>query len=363
MAAATIFERRVNRLRRVLARKRLDAILVWDRANTRYLAGFRGTASLICITTERAYFLTDFRYLQIARSSVPHMRVVDNRASEVQCLARILKRNRARKVGFEPSVPYRLYKTWSDKLDGIELAEAGELIQALRERKQRDEVRRIVAAQRIAEKALESVLPACKPGISEIELARRLAHVIDELGAEGVAFEPIVASGPNAALPHAEPGERRLRKGDLVIFDLGAVVDGYCSDMTRTFVIGRANERQRKVYRIVLDAQKRAISRIRDGAPAASVDRAARRWIESHGYGKRFGHGTGHGVGLEIHELPSLKAESRDVLRQGMVVTVEPGIYLNGWGGVRIEDMVLVKRGGRENLTAFPKRLIELPCD
>jgi len=362
MGKATVYESRVKRLLRSMRRERLDGFLVWDRADTRYLSGFEGSASVILITPERGYFLTDFRYVTVAKSEIGHLRVIQTGQEQWEDLARLVRRHRLRRVGFEGKVPFSLYERWSKKL-GVELVEAAKLVSDLRVRKCRAEISRIAQAQRIAEKALDIVLEHCRPGVSEKELARLVVRVMEDEGADGPSFDPIIAAGPNSALPHAHPSDRKLRRGDFVTFDIGAFKDGYASDMTRTFVLGRATDRQREIYRIVLEAQKRAIATVRAGAAAREVDRAARSFIEKKGFAKNFGHGIGHGVGLEIHEPPSLSAKSDDVLHAGMVVTVEPGIYRPGWGGVRIEDMILVKDEGGENLTRYPKKLIELPVD
>ena len=363
MGESDICGTRLERLRGAMLREHLDAFLIWDRANTRYLSGFQGSASLICLLAEGGYFLTDFRYLAIAKDSVRHLRVVESKLPPGDQLARILRRHHARSAGFEESVPYRVYNTWHEKLRGVELVEAAALVRRLRERKSREELRLIVRAQRIAEKVLAQLLARCRPGATERQLARAAVRAIEDEGGDGPSFDPIVAAGPNAALPHHRPGERRLKKGDLVIFDLGARKDGYSSDMTRTVVVGRATERQRRVYRTVLEAQRRAIARVRDGVAARLVDRAARSRIEAKGLSAKFRHGTGHGVGLEVHEPPALNRRSNDLLRSRMVVTIEPGVYIPGWGGVRIEDMVLVKRNGREVLSRFPKELIECRSD
>jgi len=357
MGREDVYRQRLDRLRRAMKGDKLDAFLVWDRANTRYLTGFQGSASLICLTAERGYFLTDFRYLTFAKATVHHLRIVQAKPPEAEQLAQLLGRQKVHRVGFEESLPYGLYRSWHNKMEKIEWIEATALIRRLRERKERGELRRIVEAQRIAEKVLDRVLAQCRPEVTERQLARQLARAIEDEGGDGLPFDPIVASGPNGALPHAKPGERKLRQGDFVIFDLGVSKDGYASDMTRTIVIGRATDRQREIYGTVLEAQRRAIARIRDGITAKAVDRAARSWIAGKGHEKHFGHGTGHGVGLEVHEPPRVNPQSTDVLRSGMVVTIEPGIYIPGWGGVRIEDMVFVKRNGCENLSRFPKNL------
>jgi Xaa-Pro aminopeptidase len=346
-----------------MRREKLDAFLVWDRANTRYLTGFQGSASLICLTADHGFFLTDSRYTTVARASVSNLRVVESAPSETDHLIGILKRHRVRRVGFEESVPYRIFRQWCDKLGQVELIEATACIARLRECKTGDEVRRIVEAQRIAEKVLDHVLAQCRPGVTERHLAILARRAIEDEGGDGAAFDPIIASGPNSALPHHQPANRLLKKGDFVILDLGVVRDGYCSDMTRTVVLGRATDRQRAVYASVLEAQRRAISRIRPGVAVKTVDHAARGWIKAKRLGSPYRHSTGHGVGLEIHESPALKPGSDEKLRAGMVVTVEPGIYTPGWGGVRIEDMVLVKRDGREVLGRYPRNLIELTFD
>lgn len=362
MKASDTYGKRLQRLTRAIQRQRLDAFLVWNRANTRYLSGFQGTASLICLTPQGGYFLTDFRYSAIARASVEHLRIVQTKPPANAQLARILKRHRAKRIGFEESVPFRVYESWRKDLNGSELVETTALIRGLRECKTREEVRLIVQAQRIVEGALERVLAQCRPGVTERHLARRVLHAIEDEGGDEPSFDPIVASGPHAALPHHRPGERRLKERDFVLFDLGVRKDGYASDMTRTVVLGRPTERQRRIYQTVLQAQRKAIAKMRAGVDGRKVDRAARAWIEAQGFGRNFGHGTGHGVGLDVHESPNLSPESSDILRPGMVVTVEPGIYLLGWGGVRIEDMVWVKRDGREVLGRFPKNLIACPC-
>jgi Xaa-Pro aminopeptidase len=344
-----------------MKRRKLDAVLIWDRANTHYYTGFRGSASVICLLPDQGYFLTDFRYIETARATIRHLEVLQTGTPPHVRLAKVIQKHRVKVIGFEESVPYKQYHTWCKNLGSVELIESTPLIAGPRQIKSAGEQRWMVEAQRTVERSLERVLQKCRPGATERELARDLLHAFEEEGAEGPSFEPIVASGPNSALPHVRPTDRKICAGDFVIFDLGVFVDGYASDMTRTVVVGRPTDRQRKIYGIVLEAQRRAIAKVRNGVAAKDVDAAARSWIEKKGYGKRFGHGTGHGVGLEIHEGPSVRATSEDALRTGMVVTIEPGIYIPGWGGVRIEDMVAVTRTGCKVLSSFPKRLIECP--
>jgi Xaa-Pro aminopeptidase len=220
------------------------------------------------------------------------------------------------------------------------------------------EVKKIAAAQKVTERVFRQVLRMAKPGVTERMLALKIESQFREAGE--VAFESIVASGPNAAKPHAGHSNRKLRNGDVLTMDIGCRLDGYNSDMTRTVFVGMARPRLRRVYEIVLEAQRRALEAIKPGAPCSAVDAVARGFIRKNGFGREFGHSLGHGVGLDVHELPNLASRSRDTLAPGDVVTVEPGIYLPGVGGVRIEDMVLVTETGARNLTASPKELLEL---
>lgn len=356
----SLFAQRLQRLARAVKREKLDAILVWDRANTRYLCGFAGSASLICVLPHGSgYFLTDSRYITLAKETIRHLEVHEIKPPAEKFLARLLHRRGIRKVGFEEMIPYSLYRQWGKALK-VELIETTALIRSLREQKNRNEIAAIADAQRMTERAFERVLALCRPGMTERALARAFLHAIEDEGGEGPAFDPIIASGPNAAIPHARPGDRALQRGDFVVFDLGARCGGYHSDMTRTVVIGRASERQRRLYDIVREAQRRAVAVVREGVLACEVDKVARRWIDRKGFGRRFRHRVGHGVGLEIHESPSLNSDNRSPLRRGMVITVEPGIYIEGWGGVRIEDMVRVTPGGGEVLTRWPHRLLEI---
>jgi len=351
--------KRTSRLRAALAREKLGALLVSGPANIRYLCGYTGSNGLMLVTKKKSIFYTDFRYQEQIRTEV------------TGCRKRVLKRDLysafpledargVRHLGVESGqltlARYRLLKRG---LKGIKLVPSHDIVMELRRTKEPDEVERIAAAQALTDAAFARVLKLVKPGVTENDLALEIDFHFRRAGGEH-AFESIVASGPNAAKPHAGHSARKLKSGDAVTFDIGCRLDGYCSDMTRTVFVGRAASEMHRVYEIVLQAQSRALDMMKAGVLARDADAAARGYIADAGYGKYFGHGLGHGVGMEVHERPGLAAPSKDVLAPGDIVTVEPGIYLPGVGGVRIEDMVLVTRTGLRNLTHSPKHIIEL---
>ncbi len=350
--------KRIERLRGLMRREKLDGILVVNLPNVRYLCGYTGSNGLMLITRRDCWFYTDFRYAEQIKTEVKG------------CRRRVLVRDL---VSHPPPEWSRTYRRLAVEKDHVTLARFGQLrkrfrkarlvptrdlVLELRRTKEQAEVKLIAGAQRITDQVFGKVLGLVKPGVRERDLALEIEFQFRKHGE--VAFDSIVASGPNAAKPHAGFSDRRLRKGDALTFDIGCRVAGYCSDMTRTVFIGRAPAELRKVYEIVYEAQRRALDTIKPGIAAKAADAAARDYIAEQGYGKQFGHGLGHGVGIEVHELPGLAATSRGTLAPGDVVTVEPGIYLPGIGGVRIEDMVHVTRTGYANLTRSPKRIVEL---
>lgn len=355
--------RRLAALRAALAASRppLDALLVTGAANRRYLSGFTGSAGLLVVTPAEALLLTDFRYAEQAGAEAPGWTVVETGQEPLADLRRCLVDLGVRRVGFEAEhVSVAQRERWQEAVPAVEWVPTAGLVERLRQVKDADEQAAIRRAAAVAAAAFEAVLPLVRPGVRERDLALELEYHLRRQGAEAVAFEVIVASGPRAALPHARPGDRRLEPGDAVIFDFGAVVDGYCSDCTRTVAVGRAGETLRHVHALVREAQRAALEAVRAGVEARTVDAAARSRIEAAGYGERFGHATGHGVGLEVHEAPRLGRGSQDVLAAGMVVTVEPGVYLPGQLGVRIEDLVVVGEDGGEVLTPTTRELLEL---
>jgi Xaa-Pro aminopeptidase len=345
---------RGDRLESALAERELDRMLITDLINVRYLTGFTGTNGACVCGPGVRLFLTDFRYTERADAEVEGWETV---TVEGDWLASIAERLEGR-VGFEDDhMAVRSLERLKGKLgEGVEMVAAGGAVEGLRRVKDDAELAAIEAASKLADEVWLWSLERGLGGRSERDVARASEARIRELGAEP-SFPAIVAAGPNGALPHAEPGEREIARGDLVVFDMGAKLDGYCSDGTRTYAVGEAGEEAREIYEVVRNAQLAALAAIEAGAGGEAVDAAAREAIEAAGHGKRFGHGLGHGVGLEVHEAPRLSHRSDDVLAAGEVVTVEPGIYLPGRFGVRIEDLVVVAEGGPRILSGLPKGL------
>ncbi len=332
------------------------AFYVTDPANRFYLSGFSGTTGALLLARGLYCLLTDFRYTEQAASECPDYKIIEVTGSYNMVLAEILRENNLVRLGCEGDhLTYSQFADLKKMLPGIELRPGSGMVEKLRICKDAAEINHIEEAARLADQAFARVLPAVKNGAAEREIALQLEYYMRECGAEESAFKIIVASGSRSALPHGVASLKTLQRGDLVTFDFGAVYRGYCSDITRTVVIGTPDYRQKEIYEIVLEAQMNAIATIREGVRAADVDLAARGIIESKGYGSNFGHSTGHGLGLNVHENPRLSAKDETVLRSGMVVTVEPGIYLPGWGGVRIEDTVVVEDSGCRILTRTPK--------
>lgn len=355
------FPDRLARLQAALARKHLSALLVTQPANRRYLSGYTATdhgiqesAGVLLVPRRgQPYLLTDSRFLLQAREEAAGFNVLLYRKGLLATLQRLLPELGVRRLGFESH--YLLHSTagrlagLAEKL-GLELVPVTEMVEPLRVVKTGEEIGKIRAAVLLNERVFQQVYRTLRPGMTEAGIALALETAMRELGAEGPSFATIVAFGTNAAKPHAVPGTRVLAAGEPVLIDMGLVLDGYCSDMTRTVVVGKPDPLFRERLRIVRRAQLAAIKVIRAGIPGRDVDLAARRVIRESGYGAFFGHALGHGVGLEVHEEPRLSARCRKKLRAGMVVTVEPGIYLPEWGGIRLENMVVVREGGCEVL-------------
>ncbi|RJR36819.1 MAG: aminopeptidase P family protein [Deltaproteobacteria bacterium] len=344
----------------------IDAMLVAGPENRRYLSGFTSrddnfteTSGLLLITRKQAFLLTDFRYLEWARQEATGLEVVMYSQSLGTTLAGLLQGQEVRILGFEDA--YLTYRRYQRLVQAV--AEAGPnvewqpvagMVEALRESKAPEEVAAIRRALALTEETLLEVAAALAPGRTEAQVAWEIERRLREKGAEDLAFPPIVAGGPNSAKPHHHPGDYRLQEGEPIIIDLGARVDGYCADLTRTFVLGPPDEQFRKIYTLVRRAQARAEQGLRSGMDSRDADALAREVIAAQGYGDAFGHSLGHGVGLAVHEAPSLSPfkDRATTLLPGSIITVEPGIYLTGWGGVRLEDMVLLHEDRAEVLTA-----------
>ncbi len=347
---------RGDRLAALLDERELDCLLVTNLVNVRWLTGFTGTNGACLLTREERLFFTDFRYVDLASVQVRDFERVEVGRDLLGDVAARL-RGRAGFDDFDVSVQTH-GKLAAKAGDGVELVPAGRLVERLRAVKDENELRAMRAAAGIADAAYEDIRKRGLIGRTEREVALSAARFMEDRGAEGPAFPAIVAAAANGARPHAVPGDDEIEAGTLVVIDMGAKVDGYCSDCTRTFATGSPAEDQLAVYELVRRAQAEARAAVRAGALCSDVDAVARGVIEAEGHGERFGHGLGHGVGLEVHEQPRLARTAEGSLAAGNTVTVEPGIYLPGRFGVRIEDLVVVTEDGCEALTGFPKELV-----
>ena len=346
---------RLECIREKVFKKGLRAFLVSNMQNIRYLTGFKGSSAVLLITGRDTFFFTDFRYKEQSQREVKGCSIIVTKGSLLREVKRVLKGLRISLLGFEFTAPYSLYHGLKKRFS---LRPVKDLVESVRTRKDRAELGLIKKAVRRAEAAFLEVRGGIKRGVTERAIALRLEEALMMRGCQRVPFDIIVASGENAALPHALASERRLRTGDLVVIDWGGEAGGYFSDMTRTFLIkGPDLEKKVYIYNTVLKANRSAIRAVSEGEKARDVDRKARDLIEEAGLGEFFGHGTGHGIGLDIHEAPRISWMSKEILQQGMVFTIEPGVYMPGIGGVRIEDMVYIGEKGSKVLTRLPKRL------
>lgn len=348
--------KRLERLRNELMAAGVDAFLVSQIENVRYLSGFTGSFAFLVITLQDAYFLTDARYIEQVSQECQGYVIEEFQGGWTKKASELIKTLGVRKVGFESAhLSYDAWNALREQLEKIELVALDDIIGRLRTVKDEAEILAIREAASIADLAFEHIKGLLKPGMSEKEIAIEIDFFIRKNGAEREAFETLVASGPRSALPHGKPTDRLVSEGELLLLDFGARWQGYHSDITRTVVIGQMHPKQIEIHEIVLEAQSRAIKAIRPGLPGGDIDKIARDYITEKGYGEYFGHGLGHGVGLAVHDGVDggriLGRGSKIILEAGMVVTVEPGIYIPGWGGIRIEDDVLVTKSGAEVLT------------
>ncbi len=359
-------DRRLAALRRRLASEEIEAIIITDVPNVRYITGFEGVfddgANVACMLTDQfARVYTDSRYSEavaVAAEGTPWILHVQRESLYIELCDQVVAEG-VQSVALESNVPYGRFRFLSERFGGrVEVVD--QWVEELRQVKEAAEVERITRAAELTVAAFEYALGLITPGATEAGLALEIEYFMRSNGADGVAFAPIVASGPNASKPHAVASTREIGTGDLVVLDIGARFDGYCADMTRTVAVGKATERQREIYEAVLEAQETALSQIRGGLRASDADALARKSLEASGLAEEFSHGLGHGVGLEVHEMPSVGPRSRDTILSGSVITVEPGVYVPGFAGVRIEDLVVVDDGGSTLLTTADKRLIEI---
>ena len=352
-----------NKIKELLKSAGAEALIITDPFNMRYLSGFSGGEGALFLAGDERVLITDSRYTEAAGKESSFTVIEENRQHpRMQIFRECLERCGSGSVGYEDqslrcSEFDRMKEALPEKLQWIPLKG---LVDKTRRIKSEEEIELIAKAEAIGDAAFLEILKILQPGMTELEAAAELEYQMRKAGAGGFSFDTIMASGKNSSMPHAVPSEKKLEEGDFITMDFGCTWKGYCSDMTRTVVLGEANEKQREIYRVVLEAQEAALAVIRAGLTGAEVDQVARDLIAEAGYGDCFGHGLGHSVGLYIHEEPRLSPSGLDTLECGMLETVEPGIYVPGFGGVRIEDLVVVTETGCRNLTSSPKCLIEL---
>ena len=354
---------RLHKLAAMAHANHCDGVLITEAENLCYATGFVGLEGMVLGTADgKGYCFTDSRYIEAAEKAIAPWgyQVIQPDVSYPQCVAQLCQEHKLESLLFEDQDMTVASHARYTAAVPAKLIPAGEAFSETREVKEEIEVERIVAAQRIAEKALEEILPLIKPGAVEREVAAELDYRMARLGSTGVSFPTIFVSGAKSSLPHGTPGDKKIEAGDFVTIDFGAMVGGYHSDMTRTFAVGFATDEMKKVYNTVLEAQLAGIEAFAVGKPGSQVDKAARDIIEAAGYGPYFGHGLGHSLGLNIHESPRAAKTYHREFVQGNIVTIEPGIYLPGKFGVRIEDMVYLGADGKRNLTNFPKELLIL---
>jgi Xaa-Pro aminopeptidase len=352
-------------IREKLSEYGIDAMLLTCEANRFYASGFHstGTDGAALVTKDETYYWTDSRYIEAAQQQVKGAKVEMTTTGHgyTAFLNEAVERHGLRTIGFEDEyMTVAELKTYQEKVAKAEFKPATKLLTALRTVKDPEEIEALIGAQRIAEKALADICTELKAGMTEKDVAARLTYLMLHYGAENMSFDPIVASGANGSKPHAVPSEKVIEAGDFVTMDFGCIYHGYCSDMTRTVAIGHVTEEMDKVYHIVLNAQLAGIAAAKAGVPGCDVHNAAAKVIADAGYGEYFGHGFGHGVGVEIHESPRASATWKEPLPAGAVISAEPGIYMPGKFGVRIEDCLIVKEGGCEIIHKAPKELLIL---
>ena len=348
----------IARIQAELVKNDLDALLIFDEKNQRFAAGFPFTDGAVIVAREKAWLLTDSRYIEAAEKAAGGcacVQMFDRRHPLMSLIKAALAEAKVERLGAEEES--LSYARWAnlERLLGVKLQGAQSILRTLRASKTDEEIQSMIRAQRISEKALEEVLQIIKPGMTEREVMAELVYHMLKNGSEGNSFDPIVVTGKKTSMPHGVPGDEVIRAGDFITMDFGSLKDGYCSDMTRTVAVGYATEEMRNVYDIVLKAQLAGIAAARAGIPGKEIDAAARKVITEAGYGPYFGHGFGHSLGLDIHEPPFAGPTGEAPMAEGDLCSVEPGIYLPGKFGVRIEDVMILRSTGAEVITKAPK--------
>ncbi|MBP1730222.1 MAG: integrase [Deltaproteobacteria bacterium] len=353
-------EKRLNRVLHVMKQMDVDAVTIRGMDNIYYLTGFRGSEGSLLVTKGDVMLLIDFRYLTYATEVTRNVTIVETKDKE-NPLALLSERYGIKRLGFDSfNTTYQVYQRWKEAIPEIEFVPIGAELESIRAQKEPEEILAIRRAIQVATEAFTLMLGKIAPGRTEKQVAAELDHAMRSLGAEGPSFETIVASGARAALPHAQPTDKPLQKGEAVIIDFGCHIDGYASDETCTITLGETDQKLRDMYLVVDEARRKGIRAVRAGVPVRELDALVRGTIEEHGFGEYFRHGTGHGLGIAVHEAPAITAKTDTLLEENMVITVEPGIYIPHVGGIRMEDVVLVGENGGEVLTRLRKDLLQV---
>lgn len=353
--------KRVEKLREAMKELGVDAFLTENEINRRYLSGFTGTAGWLIVTMDDAALLTDFRYIDQATEQAAGFRIVNTQRKAISALQEEFGKLGVKKAAIESQlITLATYEEWKEAFSGVELVKTSGVVEKLRMYKDDEELAIVSEAVRIADEAFSHILSYIRPGVRELDVAMELEFTMRKLGASSSSFDIIVASGYRGALPHGVASEKVIEAGEMVTLDFGALYKGYASDLTRTVAVGEPHPEMRKIYEIVLQAQLAGLQ-MKPGMSCKEADALTRDVITAAGYGEHYGHSAGHGLGLLVHELPNLSAASKQVLEPGMLVTMEPGIYVSGLGGVRIEDDVLITQDGCRILNKSTKELLILP--
>lgn len=353
--------KRLEVIREKLKKHKIDGILITKGVNYRYISGFTGSSAYLIVTQSNADLITDFRYTEQAKKQAPMFNIIEYKGNVSQEIGRLLNEHCIDSLGFESDyITYEQYINYNSKLQIEELVPIKNIVEDMRIIKDLAELDLIREAARIVDGVFVAILPLIKPGICEIEIAAEIEYRMKKFGAQDSSFQTIVASGTRSAMPHGVASNKKIENGDVITMDFGAIFEGYCSDITRTVFLGKPEGKMVKVYNTVLKSQKEALKGAHRGMKGKEVDAIAREIINSNGFENKFGHGLGHGVGLEVHEEPRFSPLAEKIIENDMVVTVEPGIYIENYGGVRIEDMIIIRDDKPEIITKAPKEMIVL---
>ena len=356
---SNIFQNRLNKLHEYISIKNYDGMYITNSTNIRYLTGFTGSAGLLLVLDQSAYFFTDGRYIQQSKEQVQNAKITIISNSYFDELKNHNLLSSKMNIGFESEhMSFSYYETLISNFPKINWISTNSIVENLAAIKDNEEIQSLKTAIEITDEVFTKIIPEIKQGVTEKYISTKISYLFKMNGAEGDSYESIIAGGPRSALPHARPTDRKFEKGDFIVMDFGALYNGYHADMTRTLVVGKPTNKHTEIYNIVLESQLNGIKTARSGIPCSKVDNACRSIIQDNGYGDMFTHSTGHGIGLEVHTLPRVHKNNHELLKQNQVITIEPGIYIPDWGGVRIEDDCLILDSSCQPLNKSSKELI-----